>query len=48
MGSAAVGAWIAHGAFWVLLVIGFSSRQLHTTTGTIFVLLWLAAFVGLP
>ena len=47
MGSAGVGALIAHGAFWVLLGIGFTSRQRRAATGTIFVLLWLAGFVGL-
>jgi hypothetical protein len=48
MGSIAVAGWIAHGAFWVLLVYGWAVDELHATAITVFLLLWLIARFGLP
>ena len=47
MGSAAIGAWIAHLAFWILLVRGYSAGELRVRGCLIAVALWLAGFVGL-
>ena len=47
VGAPAVGAFIAFWAFWVLLAIGFVRRDLGVTSGVVFVIFWLAGFVGL-
>ncbi len=44
MGSPAVAAWIAHGVFWLLIVVGWSALGLKRRV--VFLALWLAAFVG--
>src|SRR4249919_2493934 len=43
MGSAALGALIAHAAFWVLLVRGWLGGELGTTAASVFLALWLLA-----
>jgi hypothetical protein len=48
MGSPLVAGWIAHIAFWVLIVLGAVSGDLRTKGVTTFVTLWLAAMFGLP
>jgi hypothetical protein len=46
MGSAALGALIAHAAFWVLLVRGWLGGELGTTAASVFLALWLALAVA--
>jgi hypothetical protein len=48
MGSPAVAAWIAHAAFWVLLVRGWMAGELGTRGTMIALGLWLAAYLGQP
>jgi hypothetical protein len=48
MGSPAAAAWIAHLAFWVLLVLGISYGAVGKRAATVFVAVWLAGYVGLP
>jgi len=48
MGSSVIAAWIAHAAFWVLMLWGWATDALGVTTVAIFMLLWLVAFIGLP
>ncbi|HEX3702393.1 MAG TPA: hypothetical protein VHU82_03625 [Vicinamibacterales bacterium] len=48
MGSALIGAWVAHIAFWILLAQGLLSGELSTRGCAGFVVAWLAALVGLP
>jgi hypothetical protein len=48
IGSVAIGAWIAHAAFWVLMAVGWALGELQIRGATIFLALWLAAFIGLP
>jgi hypothetical protein len=48
MGSPAVGAWIAHVAFWVLLARGWMSGDLAIRGTTIALALWLTGYVSLP
>lgn len=48
MGSPAVAAWIAHLAFWALLVYGFVVQELNLKRLAMFLLLWLGGLVGLP
>ena len=48
MGSAAIAGWIAHLAFWILLVWGRAIEELGTRGVAIFLSLWLAGFIGLP
>ena len=45
--SAGLAAWIAHLAFWVLLVFGWMWDDLGGRGIAAFVLLWLAGFWGL-
>ena len=47
VGSAWVAAWLAHIAFWVLLVIGWVSKDLGLKGAAVFVVLWLAGLLGL-
>jgi hypothetical protein len=44
VGSVSAGYWIAHGAFWVLLV--FSAAERAARRIAIFVALWLIGYVG--
>jgi hypothetical protein len=48
MGSEGLAAWLAHGAFWALLAIGWFSGELGARGTAVFLLLWLAGFFGLP
>ena len=47
-GSPTIAAWIAHVAFWVLLVLGWSTSELGLKSGVVFLLLWIAGTFGLP
>jgi hypothetical protein len=44
VGSAAIGSWIAHAAFWILLAIG--ATVLRARHIVIFVALWLVGYIG--
>jgi hypothetical protein len=46
--SPAAAAWIAHIAFWVLLGIGVSMRELGRLSTAMFLALWLLGYMGLP
>jgi hypothetical protein len=48
MGSHTIAGWIAHVAFWCLLVSGVASESLGRRAAATFVLLWLAGLFGLP
>ena len=48
MGSPAVAAFIAHVAFWTLVVYGAVVGELRTKGVTAFVLVWLGGRFGLP
>jgi hypothetical protein len=41
-------AWIAHLAFWCLLVYGIAFGELNSKRLAIFVLLWFAGLAALP
>jgi hypothetical protein len=47
-GSPAIAAWIAHVAFWVLLVYGFAFGELTLKGLAVFLGLWLTGRIGLP
>ena len=47
-GALAIGVWVAHAAFWVLLIIGAAAGTLSARPAMIFVALWLAGYLGLP
>ena len=47
MGSATVGAWIAHLAFWVVLAWAWAAEELRARGVAIFALLWIAGFIVL-
>ena len=48
IGSSGVAAWIAHVAFWALLLIGVASGELGKKGSALFVALWLAGYLALP
>lgn len=48
MGSPAVAAWIAHLAFWALLVYGLVVQELNLKRASLFLVLWLAGLAALP
>jgi hypothetical protein len=48
IGSAAIGAWIAHAAFWCLMAVGWAFGEVQMKGTTFFLALWFAGFVGLP
>ena len=48
MGSPSIAAWIAHAAFWSLLVLGWARDDLGRRGIAVFLLVWLAALFGLP
>jgi hypothetical protein len=48
VGTPALGAWIAHFAFWVLLILGVSVGELSRRTVVIIVALWALGYFGLP
>jgi hypothetical protein len=48
MGSAAIASWIAHVAFWILLLYGWWWDKLGARRFVVFLCLWVMAFFGLP
>ena len=48
VGSPVVGAVIAQLAFWLLLVRGVVGRELRPNVTIVFVVLWLAGYLGIP
>ncbi len=48
MGSTAVGAWIAHIAFWILLARGWATGELGAKGLAIAAAFWLAGFFFIP
>ena len=47
-GSQAIGALIAQVAFWVLIGLGIGYGALNKKAPAIFVMFWLAGYIGLP
>lgn len=48
IGSPLVAAWIAHAAFWFLLLYGLAWGELDRKRAGVFLLLWLTGWIGLP
>lgn len=48
MGSAAVAAFIAHGAFWLLLVYGWFWEEVTWRVALTFLVLWAAGLYAVP
>ena len=48
MGSSVIAAWIAHGAFWTLVVFGLSSGELTLRRLVVLIAFWLAGLFGFP
>jgi hypothetical protein len=48
MGSAAIASWIAHVAFWLLLLYGWWWDKFRPRGIIVFLCLWVAALFGLP
>lgn len=48
MGSATIAGWIAHIAFWTLLIIGTWSEDLGRKLIVLFLVLWAAGMFALP
>ncbi len=48
MGSPLIAGWIAHLAFWLLVIWGNISGELRTKVAATFLILWLAGMFGLP
>jgi len=48
VGSSGIAAWIAHIAFWALILLGVGSGELRIKIAAVFVILWVAAYAGLP
>jgi hypothetical protein len=48
VGSPAIAAWIAHLAFWVLLLYGFAFGGLNLKRLAVFLVLWVAGRTVLP
>ena len=46
--SPAIAALIAHAAFWALLLCGWWLGELRARGTLLFLLLWLAGFIGRP
>jgi len=44
VGSAAIGAWVAYLAFWILLVRGYAGGELGGRGCTIALALWIAGY----
>ena len=47
-GSQAIGVLIAQVAFWVLIGLGIGYGALSNKAAAIFVMFWLAGYIGLP
>ncbi len=48
MGSTAIAGWIAHVAFWTLVILGAWSEDLQPKRIAAFLILWLIGLFGLP
>ena len=48
IGSEGIASWVAHVAFWALLVWGIAAGELTPTRFGLFLALWLSALFGLP
>ena len=48
MGSPAIATLIAQVAFWVLIALGIGYGALSKKAAVIFVVSWLAGYIGLP
>jgi hypothetical protein len=48
MGSALIASWIAHAAFWMLLVYGWMWDEIGPRGAAVFLTLWVAGLAGLP
>ena len=48
IGAPLIAGWIAHLAFWVLIVVGLVSEELSRAAAAAFAGVWLAALFGLP
>ena len=48
MGTPVIAGWIAHVAFWTLLIVGAWSEDLGPRTIGVFLVLWLFGMFGLP
>jgi hypothetical protein len=48
MGSVAIASWVAHLAFWILLLYGWWWDKLGPRGIVVFLFLWVAALFGLP
>jgi hypothetical protein len=46
--SAGIAAWVAHLAFWVLLLYGWAWDELGPRGVIVFLVLWMLGFYGLP
>jgi hypothetical protein len=48
MGTPVIAGWIAHVAFWTLLIVGAWSDDLGPRAIAVFLILWLVGMFGLP
>lgn len=48
MGSAFIASWIAHVAFWTLLLYGWLWGEIGARGAVVFLILWVAGLYGLP
>jgi hypothetical protein len=48
IGTPLIGAVVAQLAFWVLLVLGIARGSFTKFGAAVFILLWLAGYIGLP
>ena len=48
MSPTAIAGWIAHVAFWTLLIVGAWSEDLRPRAVATFLILWLLGLFGLP
>jgi hypothetical protein len=48
VGSPALASWIAHVAFWLLLVYGWMWDEIDAKLAAVFLSLWVAGLFGLP
>ncbi|HEY7500318.1 MAG TPA: hypothetical protein VH740_17475 [Vicinamibacterales bacterium] len=48
MGSALIASWIAHAAFWTLLVYGWMWDEIGARGAAVFLILWVGGLFGLP
>jgi hypothetical protein len=48
MGSASIASWIAHVAFWMLLMYGWAWQEIDRRGVVLFLVFWPAGLFGLP